>query len=152
MTQHLRCPQQFLDDTLTHLRAGGAKQCETVVLWLGNKHEGIREIGEVYRPEQVVDVDYFLIPQEGMRSLMRHLKETRLQVLAQVHSHPEQAYHSKADDTWSIIRHVGAISIVIPFFASTTSKDNFENHAATYQLNDSNRWVEVAFADVVEII
>lgn len=151
MTQSLLCPQQLLDETLSHLRSGGAKQCETVVLWLGSKREGIREIREAYRPEQIVDIDFFRIPQEGMRSLMRHLKETRLQILAQVHSHPEQAYHSEADDAWSIIRRVGAVSIVIPFFAAATNKDNFGSHAATYRLNDANCWVEVAFADVVEI-
>jgi len=35
-------------------------------------------------------------------------------VAAQVHSHPDEAFHSKGDDEWAIVRHEGALSIVVP--------------------------------------
>lgn len=152
MISVLRCPRSFIDETLSHLRAGGANNCETVVLWLGTVRDGFTEVRKVYRPEQKVDIDFFLIPQEGVRAMMRCIKETRFQILAQVHSHPGRAFHSKADDTWAIIRHVGAVSIVIPYFAEGTVSANFGDQAATYQLDASDHWVEIDFANVVEII
>jgi hypothetical protein len=148
----LRCSQPFIDETLGHLRAGGSNNCETVVLWLGILCDGTAEVREVHRPEQSVDTDFFLIPQEGVRAMMRRLTETRFQILAQVHSHPKAAFHSSTDDTCAIIRHVGAVSIVIPNFAVGTDSTNFGNRAATYQLDASDRWVAVDFAATVEVI
>lgn len=152
MMPMLRCPQSFIDETLSHLRVGGSRKCETVVLWLGTVLDGIGEVRDVYRPEQKVDIDFFHIPQESMRAMMKRIKETRFQILAQVHSHPEDAFHSRADDTWAIIRHVGAVSIVIPYFADGTDISTFGDRAATYQLDATNSWVEIDFAEVVEVI
>jgi hypothetical protein len=152
MMPKLNCPQALIEETLAHLRTGGANKCETVVLWLGTLRNGIAEVREVCRPEQQVAVDFFRIGPESMRSLMGRIKETRFQILAQVHSHPEEAFHSIADDTWAIVRHVGAVSIVIPHFAKNTVSMNFGGQAATFQLSSSNRWAEVKFVDVVEVL
>jgi len=148
----LRCPRPLIDETLGHLRAGGSANCETVVLWLGIVRDGSAEVREVHRPEQRVDTDFFLIPQEGVRAMMRRLTETRFQILAQVHSHPEAAFHSSTDDACAIIRHVGAVSIVIPYFAVGTDSTTFANRAATYQLDAFDHWIAVDFAAVVEVI
>ena len=151
MIPMLRCPLSTIDETLTYLHVGGTMKCETVVLWLGTVRDGIAEVREVYRPEQKVDIDFFLIPQESMRAIMGRLKVTRFQILAQVHSHPERAFHSKADDTWAVIRHVGAVSIVIPYFSKDTVSATFGERAATYQLDASDHWIEVNFNEVVEV-
>ena len=151
MMPKLFCPVSAVEETLAHLRAGGLKNCETMVLWLGNARSGIAEIREVYRPTQTVAVDFFRITPESMRAIMGRIKETRFQILAQVHSHPREAFHSTADDTWAVVRHVGAVSIVIPYFAKDTIAANFGKQSATFQLNASNRWAEVEFTDVVEI-
>ena len=67
-------------------------------------------IVEAYVPEQEAEVDYFHIPPSGMMALMAHLRERRLGLAAQVHSHPARAFHSLADDKWAIVRHEGAMS------------------------------------------
>lgn len=36
----------------------------------------------------------------------------------QIHAHPDQAYHSLADDALALIRLPGGLSIVVPHFAS----------------------------------
>jgi hypothetical protein len=36
----------------------------------------------------------------------------------QIHAHPDQAYHSGADDVLALVRLPGAISIVVPHFAA----------------------------------
>lgn len=148
----LLCPRVRLEETLRHLRSGGALNCETMVLWLGTVRDGRAEVREVYRPEQKVDFDYFHIPPESMRAVMRRIRETRFQILAQVHSHPKEAFHSKADDTWAIVRHMGAISIVIPYFARDTEAETFGIRAASYRLDSSDSWQKVSFPDVVEVV
>ena len=115
----LVCPSAIINETLAHLQAGGARSCETTVLWLGRRSGNDEAIVEAFRPQQIVDSDFFRIPSEGVRSLVAHLRGKRLHVLAQIHSHPKLAFHSRADDEWAIVRHGGAVSLVIPWFGLT---------------------------------
>jgi hypothetical protein len=68
------------------------------------------------------------------------LRDRDLMVAAQVHTHPHEAFHSAADDRWAIVRHVGALSLVLPDFAQKTSIDSFLNEAAVFRLSDRNEW------------
>ena len=147
----MKVPKAVVVTTIDHLRTGGRQRCETVVLWLGRRNGDIAEVYEAYRPEQQVDIDYFRILPEGMRALMSRLRQTRMQILAQVHSHPEAAFHSRADDHWAIVRHEGALSLVVPDFAAGTSDDNFAEKAVAFRLDTDNAWKEVPFVDVLEI-
>jgi hypothetical protein len=36
--------------------------------------------------------------------------------VARIHSHPAEAFHSRADDANPVLTHEGALSIVVPFF------------------------------------
>lgn len=139
----INCSLQTLDQTIDVLRAGGAVGEEQVVLWLAPL-SAVRPpypIVEVYRPNQITDVDYFKLPRESLRALMAHLRAKRLKIVAQVHSHPGQAFHSEADDEWAIVRHEGALSLVLPRFAASTTLANFFEQAVTYELSAQNEWV-----------
>ncbi|MHC2297262.1 hypothetical protein ACVJBD_001468 [Rhizobium mongolense] len=83
--------------------------------------------------------------------LLAHLREKRLRVLAQIHSHPGRAFHSEADDEWAIVRHAGALSLVLPRFAQEATVDNFLGLAATYVLSTQNRWEEATGRALLEI-
>lgn len=95
---------------------------------------------EVYEPEQVADVDYFRLPPATMRSLMDHLRETRRRIVAQIHTHPGRAFHSDVDAEWAIIRHVGALSLVLPRFAISTTPENFLDQVMTYECAPNGDW------------
>ena len=141
----LSCTTDTFARTIDILRAGGARSEERVVLWLGPV-SGIREplpVTEVYEPDQITDIDYFKLPPASLRALMNHLRAARLKILAQVHSHPGRAFHSEADDEWAIVRHVGALSLVLPEFARSTTPANFAEQAASYRLSGGNQWVRV---------
>ena len=143
--------EQILLQTLQHLRDGGATGIETVVLWLGNvKENGELKILEVFRPDQTAAADRFNISANSMRNLMKYLRQTRTKILAQVHSHPNEAFHSRADDEWAIIRHTGAVSLVIPDFAKNTTENNFQDKVAAYQLSSSNIWQQVKFNSIAK--
>jgi len=140
-----------IGETIAHLRAGGTRRIETVVLWLGRRSEDVQSVQEVYRPEQAAARDYFKIPPTSMRQLLGHLRRRRLQVLAQCHSHPRQAFHSEADDAWAIVRHVGALSLVIPWFGGRTTVATFLTDTAVFELDPHNRWREVASRTALRI-
>ena len=130
-------------ETIKLLREAGRQEC--ILLWLGRREHGLQRIIDVYKPLQEADRDYFEI---GMAVLMERLRTQGLYVVSQVHTHPELAFHSRADDKWAIVRHAGALSIVLPFFAESTTVENFQQEAAVFQLDSRNRWNEVVGEDV----
>lgn len=135
------CARQVLLDTFTVLRRGGLRGEERVALWLASAApRSPAPIVEIYEPAQVADVDYFHIPPSSMRSLMDHLRLTRRRVVAQIHTHPGRAFHSEADAEWAIIRHVGALSLVLPYFAESTTPENFLNEVMTYEYDATGHW------------
>jgi len=117
--------REIVSRSIAVLQKAGAMESERVLLWLGRRGQACIGVTEEFVPEQVASYDFFNIPPHAMQALMRHLRERSLMVAAQVHSHPQAAFHSKADDRWAIVRHEGALSIVVPDFASGTSVENF---------------------------
>jgi len=136
--------------TISLLRRAGHREC--VLLWLGRRETGVQHIVEVYRPTQKASIDYFEIPRNGMADLMARLRTQGLYVASQVHTHPGEAFHSWADDRWAIVRHRGALSIVLPEFARTTTQENFLLEAAVYQLNPLNEWIRVESQELPGIL
>lgn len=143
MTQLIRCPRSVIAQSLDVLRAGGARQCEALVLWLARRTPGVIDVVEAYEPPYEAAVDYFRIHPDGMRAIMSRLRTERLHICAQVHSHPGRAFHSKADDQWAIVRHQGALSLVVPDFAATTSPDTFLDTIAAYALSPADQWLAI---------
>ena len=132
-----------ISETLRELQSAGRQHCERVVLWLGVRSGEEIEIREVFVPEQYAERDFFRIPREAMLALMKHLRKTRYLIAAQVHSHPTLAFHSMADDRWAIVRHEGALSLVLPHFGLNTSEHAFVKDAAVFRLSPANEWVKI---------
>lgn len=140
----LRCPSALVAQTLESLRAAGQRGTEGVVLWLAKRSlvDGA-VIVETFVPEYTARVDVFHIPPSGMSAMMAHLRTGKLALAAQVHSHPAHAFHSKADDAWAIVRHEGALSIVVPYFAAGVTAENFLEVSATFRLSADDCWLPV---------
>lgn len=144
----IKVGQSVVAATIECLQAGGRIGHERAVLWLGR---GAGRIDELYEPRQRTRADQFYFDRQSMQMLFRHLRENRLRVMAQVHSHPNRAYHSEADDAWAIVRHAGALSLVLPQFAREATVENFLSLAATYVLSTRNRWEEAPGATLLEL-
>lgn len=129
--------------TIEELQHAGRNHQECVVLWLGRREANVVTVQRVFVPIQEAAHDYFHIPREGMTALLAYLRESRLQVAAQVHSHPHEAFHSRTDDLWAIIRHIGALSLVVPSFGLQTTAETFGDDAAVYELFPDNQWHHV---------
>jgi len=137
--------EEKIKQSLLFLKKASAKEC--VILWLAEKQKDLLITQEVYLPEQVADRDYFHIPRKSIADLLKHLRQHKLVVAAQVHTHPAQAFHSAADDRWAIIGHVGGLSLVLPYFASSISVHNFVAKTAIYRLSENSEWMQVPTRD-----
>ena len=135
--------QEHVTTTLKTLQHAGKACRECVVLWLARRQGASLTVRQVFVPLQEAANDYFRIPREGVAALLRELGTTRLQVAVQVHSHPYEAFHSRADDTWAIVRHVGALSLVVPYFGLRTAPETFVQDATVYELCPNNQWCHV---------
>ena len=122
---------------------------ERIVLWIGNRTDQGYVVNEIYLPLQHTREDYFNIPEEGMELIMSKLKTSRQMLVAQIHTHPFEAFHSRADDNWAILRHVNAYSLVLPYFCSTTNESNFKVDVASFVLNESNNWIEIDNSNLI---
>jgi proteasome lid subunit RPN8/RPN11 len=135
-------PEHIVSETLAELQNVGRRQSECVVLWLGVRDGGGIRVKSLWKPVQEADLDYFRIPESSMDQLMQELRTKRLMIAAQVHTHPNRAFHSEADDNWAIVRHAGALSLVVPYFALRTDKNTFKMQTAVFSLSPQNEWQE----------
>lgn len=78
-----------------------------------------------------------------MRDLMLHLRDSRQCLAAQVHSHPGRAFHSLYDDHQAVVRHEGALSIVVPRFGKCVTVHNLQRLCAFYRLTHDDAWVRI---------
>jgi hypothetical protein len=131
-----------LTETLSTLQEAGRRNSERVVLWLARCAGQVAEVECLWMPEQVAGYDYFEIPPKAMEQLFVKLRQHRWFVGAQVHTHPGRAFHSQADDRWAIVRHVGALSLVVPDFGLKTDTASFLEHTAVFSLSPQNKWIE----------
>ena len=147
----LRVPKEALFQTQTVLRAYGEHGCEGLVLWAGTVDDTAAAITRVVVPEQnpirnESGVGYF-VEQPALFQLSQLLRKEKLRLIAQVHSHPTDAYHSDTDDRYAIVTEEGGFSLVVPDFARDTVK---VNTCAIYRLM-RGRWVELDDAIVRDV-
>ncbi len=148
MTQQVIVDTNTVADTLRELSKRGWQPTERVALWLGERGEHAITVRELYVPQYKASSDYFHIPRMSMAALMNHLREARLMIAAQLHTHPMEAFHSAADDAWAIVRHAGALSVVIPEFGRHATPGNFMDQAKVFCLSQQNDWEEISRSDL----
>ena len=131
----------------------GTHGWELLILWLGEIDEatGIGHVREAFVPDQEPitsedGVGYF-VRGNTLFELNKALSVSGLRLIAQVHSHPREAFHSEADDRYAIVTAEGGLSLVVPNFgASGDSPTDW----AIYRLT-SRAWIQLP-ADEVELL
>jgi proteasome lid subunit RPN8/RPN11 len=146
----VHCPPVVVDQTVASLRADGMHGCESVMLWLGKRVGDHIAVTEALRPEHHASSHRFWIPEDAMDALRSYLRQDRIMIAAQVHSHPADAFHSEADDAWAIIRHEGALSLVVPDFVAHTTAARFLETAKVFRHTKTNEWLEVPPKEVAD--
>ena len=141
----LYVPTQLALDAHAHLRRTGARGYEAFALWAG-----VVEAQNAFVRATYIPVQEGLRLQEGLcvivdgpelHRLNVWLYEHKLTLIAQLHSHPDEAYHSETDDAFPIVTTVGGLSLVLPDFA----RDPFSfDRCAVYRLSWKGEWDELS--------
>lgn len=146
-------PRRCVEEAHAHLALVGTQGFEGFALWAGTL------VGDVFRVS-----DTIIPEQKGLRSDMGvcvtvdgselhrinvWLHGRGLTLVAQLHSHPDEAYHSDTDDTYPIATTTGSLSLVIPDFA--VAPFSLEN-CAVYRLLPPRGWVELSPEDASRLI
>jgi len=148
--RHITVKRATIDQMLGTMREFGSRGWEALVLWLGEiePNTGRAHVTQAFVPKQKSisnedGVGYF-VSGETLFQLNRDLSETGLRLIAQVHSHPREAYHSEADDRYAIVTAEGGLSLVVPNFGRAPVHPTAW---AVYRLNGRN-WRELNARDV----
>lgn len=149
--QEVLVPDNVLSETWKALRGYGVRGLEGLVLWLGRIEAETATVAFAFVPPQSSisgedGVGYF-VTNETLFQLSRELERTGLRLLAQVHSHPAEAYHSSTDDAFAIVTNEGGWSIVVPNFAVGPAQLDV---CAVYRLR-AGTWRPLSDADVARV-
>lgn len=143
-----RIPQQIVDETRAFLFAKGIDGCEGTGLWIGLDTGSTVDITRFFIPEQICIKTAYGVAVDLTRrahfTLTDNLKRGE-RFFIRIHSHPEEAYHSERDNANYILTHQGAISIVVPNFA--TEPIELAN-CAIYRLEHGSGWIPLTQQDI----
>jgi hypothetical protein len=111
----------MVNDTEAALQQAGRRGDELFLFWSGVIERNAFKVQTLHRPTQrcrksprglSVHIDGGALHDQA-----RWLAEHRELLGVQIHTHPEDAYHSEADDEHAAVTLTGAVSIVVPDFA-----------------------------------
>jgi hypothetical protein len=151
--ERIMVPQEVVDGTIEFLRHRGTMGLEAFALWAGVAEGNIFYVRANIIPAQSGhSSDEGVCVSVGPEELHRlnvWLYENKMGLIAQIHSHPTEAYHSETDDAYPIATTVGCISIVIPNFA----RQSFSvGRCAIYRLDESKEWSYLDTPEVSKLI
>lgn len=130
-----------LEEAFDFLRYAGSKGVEGICLFAGIEEDSIFVINEVIIPNQksyILEQGLmYAVDGEELHRINIWLYENKMKLIAQIHSHPQEAFHSEADDRYPIVDTYGGISIVIPEFAR--GKVGL-NESAIFRLSEEKNW------------
>src|SRR5437764_13990209 len=105
----------------SHLRRVGQQGLEGFALWAGECDSDTFLVRANIIPEQSglrSDLGVcVVVAGDELHRINVWLYEHGMTLIAQLHSHPDEAYHSRTDDTYPIATTIGSLSLVIPYFA-----------------------------------
>ena len=123
------------------LNYAGGKRVEAVSLFAGYEEGNTFQVKEVIIPKQLSYILeqglMYAVEGEELHRINVWLYENKMKLIAQIHSHPSEAYHSEADDRFPIVDTYGGVSIVVPDFATGIMT---LNDWAIYRLSLNKTW------------
>jgi len=145
-------PHENLEKAYEFLNYAGTKGVEGICLFAGQMDESMFIIKETIIPGQkgyIMEQGLmYAVESDELHNLNVWLYENKMQLIAQIHSHPREAYHSLADDLYPIVDSYGGVSIVVPDFAAgeVSLLDT-----AIYRLSLSKTWYKLTTQEVTSL-
>ncbi len=137
----IRLPQNKIAEAYELMRYAGSKGVEGMALFAGKQKENTFEVFETIIPKQnsyrLKSGLMYAVEADELHRINVWLFQNGFRIIAQIHSHPNEAYHSETDNQFPIVATIGGISIVVPRFASDPiDLDNW----TVYRLSPQNIW------------
>jgi len=149
----IKVPRSIAIDIQEFLRSRGRLGVEAVGFWAGTHAGEVFDVLAAVIPDQraasAAEGLAVVIESESLFDMNVLLHEHRWTLIAQIHSHLGEAYHSNTDDDYSVMTRLGGLSIVVPDFARGPVDPG---EWATYRLDDRGRWQLLTPAKAVELI
>ena len=121
---------------------------ESIVYLLGRTDGNTALAVTVFKPEARTSPGSFSVNPRAMAACVGAAGRYELQVVGQLHSHPQQAYHSDGDVEGARIRYPGYVSIVLPDYGRLLPS---LRGAAVYIWSADLRWYELSINDIIVI-
>ncbi|MDO8999838.1 MAG: hypothetical protein Q7W45_08745 [Bacteroidota bacterium] len=142
--EKIKMPYKCIVGAYEHMRQAGQRGLEGVALFAGKEEGSVFTIDTTIVPKQkamsLEDGLLYAVDGEELHRVNVWLYENKMSLMAQIHSHPSEAYHSQTDDAYPIVATVGGISIVVPDFASRSIDISTW---AVYRLSTKGEWIEL---------
>jgi hypothetical protein len=149
--ERFQVPATIVKQTEETLRGTGIEGYEAFVLWSGQQTDRLFTVHTAHVPRQnSYRLDTGLCVRVDGSELHRlnvWLYEAGQILAAQVHAHPNDAYHSETDDTYPIVATLGGLSIVAAEFCRERL---FTSSTAIYRLYPEG-WIEQT-ADLIQVM
>jgi hypothetical protein len=128
---------------LAHFRDCGRGRRECQVLWL-SPWDKPQTITTVVHPEHEAHAGGFVLDDRWLNDFWLALSEKGLGIRVQVHTHPQQAFHSQTDDAFPIVHTNGFLSLVIPNFG--LGPVGFDE-AYLAEISEDGRWHQAKISE-----
>lgn len=114
----INLPYSIIDKTIEFFRALGKDSLEACGIWVGEEQNDLFEVKEVWFPKQENTIISYYISAIDVHHLNVKLNKNNYSAIAQLHTHPGDAFHSTVDDEHTILNLPGSFSIVFPNYGS----------------------------------
>lgn len=146
--QRFELARSGLERTMEALRIPGRDGLESVAFLAGHATSPRSVVIDCFiMPRQVPLKSFFsvsvTVTRDEIANVGVFLEAKQRFLFATIHTHPSSAYHSDTDDDAPLLRFDGALSIVLPDFASAPA--GRLEHAAMYRHDGG--WKEVSEED-----
>ncbi|MFX0008911.1 MAG: hypothetical protein ACFE9R_01240 [Candidatus Hermodarchaeota archaeon] len=114
----INLPYSIIEKTINFFRDLGQDSLEACVIWVGEEQHDLFEVRDVWFPRQENTIISYYIPAIEVHYFNVKLNKNNYSAIAQLHTHPGDAFHSTVDDEHTILSLPGSFSIVFPNFGS----------------------------------
>jgi len=118
LINEIRLPYSIVTETFEFFKDNGKYDLETCAIWVGEAYLDIFEVKEVWFPKQENTMISYYIPDIDVHNINVRLNKNKYSAIAQLHTHPREAFHSSVDDDYTILTLPGSFSIVIPDYGN----------------------------------
>ncbi len=140
-------PRRMVEDTFKVFRSCGANKRECKLYWLSSWTEP-SSLVEIAHPKHKSNAYGVSIDSEWISSFWMDMSKRNMGVKIQVHTHPNQAFHSLTDDKFPLLFDVSFLSLVIPDFAM--GPINFQN-AYLAEIQTDGTWAQVEINKRIQV-